>query len=437
MKEFNGNYIREPNRMESGKPCYRISTGGTQTCGFVGILGIGAWKFGHDFDFSTPMSRYKSWHTNGDLPPMEGWELDANGLAPVPIISYPASSAKKPPPNEEERPPNYGESEPNEGETGITRMGAVINQSFLRRIFFFVCGLAARGQAIKLALMLSRLPVFKPVGAALLALLGYEVFSATEPAPLPDGVARVNEEVIPIPLFWETRDVHDVRVRKIPVPDSLRRHVEHVMQNTSHPNCKGRDGSGYTKQASVVKVERIENMALWKQYVHRKREIVDFHRAHGIKAAPIKPDVPALLSDVDGTIDPNLNEVYLFHGTTEEVAQIVAQYGFDPRVASLQGLYGGAVYHACEACKAAQYCKDRGVKVMLISRVILGDAYFTTECFSGQRRPPERPEHRAKGMTYDSVVANKSNVNGQVHREFMVYDFASSYPEFLVYFRPG
>merc|ERR1712032_832732 len=146
--------------------------------------------------------------------------------------------------------------------------------------------------------MLGRLPFFKPVSAALLALLGYQTFSPTEPVPLPPGVERAHEEVIPIPYAWETRNVRDVRIRMIPVNDRLRTHVEHVMRNTSHPSCAGRDGKGFTKRASVIKVERIENMALWKQYVHRKREIVDFHRAHGIKSAPIQPEIPALLSDI-------------------------------------------------------------------------------------------------------------------------------------------
>merc|ERR1712176_1605614 len=127
-------------------------------------------------------------------------------------------------------------------------------------------------------------------------------------------------------------------------------------------------------------------------------------------------------------MDPNINEVYLFHGTTEEVAHIVARHGFDPRVASLQGLYGGAVYHACEACKAAQYSRDPGEKVLLISRVVLGDPYYANGQYTGARRPPDRPERHAHGMTYDSVIANKSNVKSQVHREFMVYDHTSCYP---------
>ena len=39
-----------------------------------------------------------------------------------------------------------------------------------------------------------------------------------------------------------------------------------AMHKTSHPNCKGKDGIGLTAGCKVLRVERIENMLLWKQY---------------------------------------------------------------------------------------------------------------------------------------------------------------------------
>ena len=38
------------------------------------------------------------------------------------------------------------------------------------------------------------------------------------------------------------------------------------MHKTSHHNCRGKDGIGLTAGCKVLRVERIENMLLWKQY---------------------------------------------------------------------------------------------------------------------------------------------------------------------------
>ena len=52
--------------------------------------------------------------------------------------------------------------------------------------------------------------------------------------------------------------------------ERLRRAIEEGMHKTAHQGCVGRDGTGKTKRAKVVKVERVENLALWKAYCHRK-----------------------------------------------------------------------------------------------------------------------------------------------------------------------
>ena len=40
--------------------------------------------------------------------------------------------------------------------------------------------------------------------------------------------------------------------------------------------------------------------------------------------------------DVDMLLEPGLNEVYLFHGTTREVADIITHHGFDERVGTFR-----------------------------------------------------------------------------------------------------
>ena len=101
-------------------------------------------------------------------------------------------------------------------------------------------------------------------------------------------------------------------------------------------------------------------------------------------------------------------------------------------MANLRGLYGGGVYFACESCKSAQYAPvENGLKMLVISRVVLGDPYYATAAMQNERRPPLRGGAFAPGLTFDSVVAN------MLHREFIVYDHKQAYPEYIVWFREG
>ena len=142
--------------------------------------------------------------------------------------------------------------------------------------------------------------------------------------------------------------------------------------------------------------------------------------------------------DADGLLEPALNETFLYHGTSPEIVEIVTRHGFDERMAALSGLYGAGVYFANQSCKAGQYAEpDRtGVKTIIISRVTLGDPFYASGHMNAVRRPPDRHSRFwGEGTTYDSVVANASS--SQAHRELIVYDHRSAYPEYVVWYKEG
>ena len=59
-----------------------------------------------------------------------------------------------------------------------------------------------------------------------------------------------------------------------------------------------------------------------------------------------------------------LNEVFLWHGCSTKVADIIVNFGFDERLANDQDLYGAGSYFTVQVCKALQY--SRGIiKVLL------------------------------------------------------------------------
>ena len=143
-----------------------------------------------------------------------------------------------------------------------------------------------------------------------------------DPSAATDG-SLVTESTIPVPSSWDHNDPADVSCHIVDVTDTwIRDEIEAGIRATAHTNCIGR-------YAHVVKVERIENMALWKQYWHRKREMLDVHSAHSIRAKRLQPVPPRLGSarclDPDQLVAMSLNEVFLDHGTSHEVAQIVSK----------------------------------------------------------------------------------------------------------------
>jgi hypothetical protein len=108
-----------------------------------------------------------------------------------------------------------------------------------------------------------------------------------EPQPLPH-VQTVRERTIPLPKRWECSRafMHDVLCHRFLEGERLRKAIENGLHETAHSSCVGRDGSGKTRRAKVVRLERVEKLALWKQYWHRKYEMIDMNFACNVKVQP-------------------------------------------------------------------------------------------------------------------------------------------------------
>ena len=124
----------------------------------------------------------------------------------------------------------------------------------------------------------------------------------------------------------------------------------------------------------------------------------------------------------------------LQHGTKHDTADILAETGFDHRVAHLKGLYGGGSYFADAFCKANQYAETpnaRGQHCVLYCRVLVGHAYRTKTHHQDARRPPVKDASDPKKGTYDSIYAEIRVANGgkQQHNEFVVFENNQVYRE--------
>jgi hypothetical protein len=192
-----------------------------------------------------------------------------------------------------------------------------------------------------------------------------------------------------------------------------------------------------TKKTKVLSVERIENENLWQMYQTRKdmlRKMVLARAPSVRKLSAVTRWQPVLTGSV-ADLSADVNEFYLFHGTSSRMASVIAEHGFDERMAALTGLYGAGSYFASSACKSHQYSqahKDSSDFVMLVCRVTMGEPYCTAGRHGNQRRPPDNPA--TPGRPFDSIFAENgiANAGAQQHNEYVVFDRLQVYPEFIV-----
>ena len=102
----------------------------------------------------------------------------------------------------------------------------------------------------------------------------------------------------------------------------------------------------------------------------------------------------------------------------------------------MRGLYGAGTYFAENPCKSNQYNSTgltaSGERIIIYSRVLLGDAYQTSTGLPEIRRAPNKPSMNGASEPHDSVIAYGGN---QKHKEFIVYNATQIYPEFIVYYK--
>jgi hypothetical protein len=213
---------------------------------------------------------------------------------------------------------------------------------------------------------------------------------------------------------------------------------------------KGRDAPGLTHTGfEVAKVTRIENSMLWRKFVARRDEVTA-----GAPGAPTHHHGRTLVKTWKKWMKTDLeqhtpsNEVFHFHGTSPEIVNIIASNGFEERVCSLRGLFGAGIYLAENSSKSDEYCtpSDSGSYFMFLVRATLGTPHLALSPMNNLRRPPCREGGHTDldgqpcaHPRADSVLApTKSthpNAHLQKYREFVIYDRAQCYPEFLIEYK--
>lgn len=261
---------------------------------------------------------------------------------------------------------------------------------------------------------------------------------ARERDQLADKVQQLSQEVefVPrCPNYWTNKDPAATRVSRCAWAEGS--HAMHALlwRTAMHSCCEGRDGSFAIGSVQTVRVWRVENQMLWRQYRNKASEMTARHSSRGSRCSPLMPPVSEHLVEVDlpkclkrESLDASLNEVFLWHGTRQSNIDLIMQEGFDERVCSLYGMFGGGLYFAEDSCKAGQYAEKSIASSrshwFFLSRVLLGRPHHTQEPMPEIRKAPD---------SFDSVVFTPSedSIVGH-HREFVIYDRFQAYPEYIV-----
>jgi hypothetical protein len=195
----------------------------------------------------------------------------------------------------------------------------------------------------------------------------------------------------------------------------------------------------------VRRVIRVEDSRMWSNYVDRRNAIR--YRRHD--SLPLPAPEPKAKTDeiahqhpeVFEPLDSGINELYLWHGTDVRKALSIAQTDFDLAkvgkggAGSGGGMYGPGAYFAESSTKADEYAKDEpggyyeGVFALLLCRVCMGRYYYTTGR-DDQVAAHVRGNGEGEGE-YDSVFGDRE-ASARTFREFVVYDSAALYPEYVV-----
>ncbi|XP_059395063.1 protein mono-ADP-ribosyltransferase PARP14-like [Carassius carassius] len=194
-----------------------------------------------------------------------------------------------------------------------------------------------------------------------------------------------------LPLNWEDMEGQQVVIIELKADSQEFTDVEKEFRKTGLSN-------------NIIKIERVQNCALWRNYMIKKEELEDKNKHKN-------------------------NEKLLFHGTGPDTTDQINNQGFNRSFAGKNGaMYGNGTYFAVDpsySVKGYSTPDAKGHKRIYLARVLVGDF---TQGKKGLRTPPKR---NSKGVDlYDSVTDKSNNPS-----MFVIFNDVQAYPEYLITFK--
>ena len=137
---------------------------------------------------------------------------------------------------------------------------------------------------------------------------------------------------------------------------------------------QGQDAKNLNHQnIQVIKVQRIENPNVWHDYSSKKKKLLANAAWTGCIESLQQHKEKAILtttlgiSELDRLLISEINEVFLFHGTTMDNAESIVNQGTDSRLGKQTGMFGKGIYFAESSTKADQYTgKTKSTSILQI-----------------------------------------------------------------------
>jgi len=251
-----------------------------------------------------------------------------------------------------------------------------------------------------------------------------------------------------VPTFWRhtAQDLGKGFDEKYEVPAERQALLQCLLHDTAGSQAHQGDEVTKTKKLQIVEALRIEDSELWLKYDAAKAAVRERHekctRPAAIeKGGPVgdkQVRTERLLQEsakqkeaaatLFANLDAEINEVYLWHGTSRAAWNAISDDGFILRHEG-GGRYGPGLYFAEDSVMSLRFAPvHEGQQAVLLCRVVLGEPYYTQSNGSGSL------SRLAKADGKDCTFAHPSE---RWAREFIVFDAHQVYPEYALIVSPG
>jgi len=259
---------------------------------------------------------------------------------------------------------------------------------------------------------------------------------------------------VPYPEYWVsmTEDASDFNVQ-VEVDASEVAKFQQLL-NLTYSDKTTRDRANHSgtwmvpRDFTISSVVRNENSKLWRKYCVRKAELAREKQAEqenpelaketGLEYDLFEVETSKALQETainEEPLNTEINEWYLFHGTSASAASNICQNDFKMRLAgSATGtLYGRGSYLAESITKGDEYSKlEGGANTVLLCRVLGGRVKYCAE-----REPdPNALTNACVQGPFDCIVGDRKKISG-TYREFVVFDAENVYPEYILRYKRG
>lgn len=262
-----------------------------------------------------------------------------------------------------------------------------------------------------------------------------EVFRAASDSEAADWFDTVEAALrsmsMPIIFSVQEKDIFQPTVLK-----EFQLLVDHCFISKS---TRDRKGEKLPKGLQVVKVVKVLNSTLLREYYAKRDQIADDLTDEDRQKSKeiLTPDVRTSLLDKPLTVLPQLDERtierWVFHGTKPEGLEGIANASFDMNRAGTGGglMYGKGIYCAGCCSKADEYTKEdkNGIRGLLLCRANLGKILYSCE-LKPNVAYLQQEQARQKCHT---ILGDRWKAAG-TYREFVLSSKAQVYPEFIIYY---